>query len=385
MLLSDDIISQEGVIVMAYKNYDSLTDEEKEKIRQDREDRINEIKDSVANKIREGLKNDVPIWKQEWMKNAMSKMPHNGRTGYEYTGWSNIIIALVVQDMKGYSSGRWYSGADVAMIRKQTKKGFPHIKKDEQCIYMTAFIPFTKEQIEKKRLKREKILGRPVDVKEMERGYFKGFSVFNADQIADLPPVKEKKIEHTGEMTKEKEAALDKLIDDYCKSEGIPFGHTGKNGNWSDRAYYNHKDDFIVVPPKDKFNTLAAYYSTVFHEMAHSTGGSKRLDRIGKKDNRYAQEELVAEVTACMLCAKYDIEPDMTFKNSLGYLQSWASGIGNDRDWLFDTMEKATKAISLVVEYENKELKQIRSPKVKEGKQIETETKEIKKENGITK
>ena len=33
------------------------------------------------------------------------------------------------------------------------------------------------------------------------------------------------------------------------------------------------------MPPRDAFDNAQAYYSTLFHELAHSTGHRKRLDR----------------------------------------------------------------------------------------------------------
>lgn len=340
---------------MAYKNYDTMSESEKKELESRRNAHIAEIRQTVADKIREGLKHEVPMWKQEWMKNAMRNRPHNGRTGYEYTGAGNIITALVLQDCKEYKTGRWYSSADLYQLRDKKKKIFPYVRKGEKSVYFYAFIPYTEKQIEKKRKKKEEELGRPVKKEEIEHGRFKPYPVFNADQIEKLPPVKEKSIEHTGEMDAKKEALLDDLIQSYCEKENIEFSHT-MNGGWADKAYYSITDDKIVVPPKDKFTSLNAYYSTVFHEMVHSTGAKSRFDRLNKPDNRYAQEELVAETGACMLCFRYGLEADMSFKNSLAYLKSWSQGISNDTDWLFTAFEKSTQAVNCVAKYESKEL-----------------------------
>ncbi len=48
------------------------------------------------------------------------------------------------------------------------------------------------------------------------------------------------------------------------------------NGCWAtiagDRAFYSVKDDKIVLPTKDSFETIEDYYDTIAFETAHSTG-----------------------------------------------------------------------------------------------------------------
>ena len=55
------------------------------------------------------------------------------------------------------------------------------------------------------------------------------------------------------------------------------------------------------------------FYSTLFHEMIHSTGHASRLNRIHpqkKRDERkdYAREELVAEIGPSFLINKSGID-----------------------------------------------------------------------------
>lgn len=71
-----------------------------------------------------------------------------------------------------------------------------------------------------------------------------------------------------------------------------------------DSAYYQPSKDYVVVPSLEKSIGAEEYYSTLFHELAHSTGHSTRLNRkelmesdgFGKAN--YAKEELTAEMTA---------------------------------------------------------------------------------------
>jgi antirestriction protein ArdC len=98
----------------------------------------------------------------------------------------------------------------------------------------------------------------------------------------------------------------------------------------SDAAWYNPPMDKIGMPPQGKFQQLGEYYSTLFHEMIHSTGASKRLDREGvtkstgifggKED--YSQEELVAEFGSAMLCGMCGLEKAV-LGNQAAYIQTW--------------------------------------------------------------
>ena len=62
------------------------------------------------------------------------------------------------------------------------------------------------------------------------------------------------------------------------------------------------------------------------HEMAHSTGHPSRLDRLPKNvalgDKEYAQEELVAELSAAVICHSMGFSRHIE-DNSAKYLNSW--------------------------------------------------------------
>ncbi len=96
-----------------------------------------------------------------------------------------------------------------------------------------------------------------------------------------------------------------------------------------DAAYYHPVLDFIEVPAKAKFLTEAEYYHTAFHELAHATGHKDRLNRDGvtmpvaPKTERYAKEELIAELSAAFLSNEAGILGEVTFQNSASYMKGW--------------------------------------------------------------
>ena len=124
----------------------------------------------------------------------------------------------------------------------------------------------------------------------------------------------------------------------------------------SDRAYYSPLLDQVVVPKVTQFQEIAEYYSTLFHELGHSTGHSSRLNRFTGKaaaaafgDESYSREELVAEITAASILTTLGMETGNSFRNSAAYVKSWSEHIANDPMMFVSAAGKAEKAIELIL------------------------------------
>jgi antirestriction protein ArdC len=93
-------------------------------------------------------------------------------------------------------------------------------------------------------------------------------------------------------------------------------------------ASYNVAADTVTIPALASFKTAEGYYAAVYHELAHSTGHRKRLNRPGVTgkhafgSTEYAKEELVAEIGAAFLCGETGINTN-TIKNTAAYIDSW--------------------------------------------------------------
>lgn len=146
--------------------------------------------------------------------------------------------------------------------------------------------------------------------------------------------------------------AADKVIVDYCSREGVKLIH--EEGN---RAFYHPATDSITVPHMRQFSAIAEYYSTVFHEMTHSTGHKSRLDRLdhvaafGSED--YSKEELIAEIGAAVLVNHTGLETSDSFRNNAAYIQSWLQVLRNDKRFIVTAAGKAEKAVNLILNYTN--------------------------------
>ena len=109
-----------------------------------------------------------------------------------------------------------------------------------------------------------------------------------------------------------------------------------------------------MVKP-EKFISDEEYYSTFFHELVHSTGHKKRLAREGVTglnffgSHEYSKEELVAEMSACFLCAHCGIVMEELVENSAAYLQSWINVLHGDARLLMTAASAAQRAADFLL------------------------------------
>ena len=120
------------------------------------------------------------------------------------------------------------------------------------------------------------------------------------------------------------------------------------------RAAYNAKSDSIVMPAADRFVSAEEYYSCLFHELTHSTGHQKRLNRAGVGSHsfgspEYAREELTAEMGAAMLCGVCGIDP-ATIENSAAYVQGWLKRLRADDRLVIKAASQAQKAADYILD-----------------------------------
>lgn len=123
-------------------------------------------------------------------------------------------------------------------------------------------------------------------------------------------------------------------------------------------AFYCPSDDTLQVPGNLDFEHREQYWHTVFHEIAHSTGAPNRLNRVKHDswgDSKYATEELVADITACLCVARLGMDTEKCIQNSAAYIASWKKRIGDFKpsdfnlichqaevacDYIFNTQQK---------------------------------------------
>lgn len=97
------------------------------------------------------------------------------------------------------------------------------------------------------------------DVKR-EIPYLKDYTVFNVEQIDDLPDPYYAKVAPRLDLV----ARIDRAENFFAASKAT-IRHGGN------RAYYAQEVDYVQMPPFECFADAASYYSTLAHELTHWT------------------------------------------------------------------------------------------------------------------
>jgi len=274
---------------------------------------VNEI---VTRKLFQLLKEGKIPWVKPW--NSREGRPRSGMTGRMYRGINALICSAMVS---GYSDPNWYT------LKQLTKLGL-RLKEGQKSTPVVYWNWTDKRQSDG----------------SIEKFPFTTFyKCFNRQQIEGAekvwPPTEETKPNENWEL----EANL--LIQKYQESGGpkIDYGR--------DRAYYQPSTDIIGVPSRADFTSVAEFWSTIFHEVTHSTGAKKRLNReegmkglFGNHD--YSKEELVAEMGACFFLADLGVEKHI--ENSAAYIRGWLEKLEGEEKILMQAAQQAEKSCDYV-------------------------------------
>jgi len=172
----------------------------------------------------------------------------------------------------------------------------------------------------------------------------KFYHVFNSEQ-ADFDEQGTKKIAELQNLVTEK------VNSEHMEAESIIEGYENRPdihySDKEDRAYYAPMADMISVPDKKYFKNSSAFYRTLFHELCHSTGHPKRLNRYDGMSNSfgdipYSKEELVAELCSSFLAGIAHL--DLDIRNSAAYIRGWASALRDNQKWVMWAAARAEKA-----------------------------------------
>jgi antirestriction protein ArdC len=272
------------------------------------------IYEIITSRVIEALENGVIPWKKGWNS---SNTPRNYVSEKEYRGMNLISLGCVAFENPYF------------LTFKQIKDLGGKLKKGAKSIPIVFWKPFEVEN---------------EDGKDETRFLLRYSNVFSFD---DTEGLKEKTL---GEPTIKEfsiQEGAEEIINTYSVSRDAKFG--------GDRAFYS-LSDFIQMPKKEFFFSEESFYKTFFHEMVHSTGHKKRLDRIKTAkfgSHEYSCEELVAEIGAVVIGERVGLAQDM--ENSVSYITGWVKALKNQPKMLLEAASKAEKAVSFIwEECENK-------------------------------
>jgi len=167
------------------------------------------------------------------------------------------------------------------------------------------------------------------------------YRVFNLD---DVEGIDKGKYVNLGNVKKEKP---ENIVSGMIK-DGLNIQYTGV------QPCYIPSWDTVQIPDIGNFKSSEDYYSSLFHEIAHSTGHESRLKRAGVSkidtgdEHQYSYEELVAEIGAAFLMAETGLR--INYKNTSAYVKGWSEFLKENKKAIFQASAEARKAVQYVLE-----------------------------------
>jgi len=271
----------------------------------------------ITDRIMEKLEQGCVPWHQPWAGN--SEYPKNLITKKEYRGINVFMLACA-----GFASPFWASYKQIKELGGNVNKG----EKGWPVVFW-KFMDKDDPENNKKHIP-----------------FLRYYTVFNVDQTNGID---EKKIPESAAKYNE----IEKL--EQCEAVVLAMPQRPEITYNDQRAYYTPSKDRVNMPKMEAFDGAEEYYSTLFHELTHSTGHESRLNRkgiisgvaaFGTKE--YSKEELVAEMGAAFLCGHCRID-NKTIDNSAAYIKSWLKKLKDDPKMVILAAAQAQKAADFIL------------------------------------
>ena len=272
----------------------------------------NDVYQIVTDRIIQLLESGTVPWHQPWK--GGNQWPQNLISRRTYRG-----INLFLLNAARYTSPFWLTFRQVQSLGGSVKKG-------ERSFPVVFW----------------KILEEEVEGEKKKIPFLRYHGVFNVAQCEGIKvpglPIVESKFQPI----------------ERCEQvvAGMPKAPAIKHN--AGRASYSPLLDEISLPETNLFESQEGYYSTLFHELTHSTGHLSRLNRKEITDpirfgsDPYSREELVAEMGAAFLCGHCEIE-NTTITQSASYIQNWLEQLKDDRKLVVHAAAQAQKACDFIL------------------------------------
>lgn len=297
-------------------------------------------------------------WQQGWIGGARSAGLPQNILGRNYSGSNSFFLQL-------YSAQQGYE-LPVFLTFKQAHNFKAHVLKGEKSFPVIYWDMLVRDKDGKKVSSDEYRAMSRDERKNLDViPFVKAFPVYNIDQtnFREVQPERLQKLLDRFKAPELRDTrgmyvhpALDRMINE--QSWLCPIQADRRESG----AYYSPSRDIVVLPMKAQFNTGSTpeevyrdgmeFYSTMLHEMTHSTMTPERLNReaCGRfGDPKYAKEELVAELTAAMISHSMGFDSKVT-DNSAAYLDSWISVLKQEPKFIVSVMADVNKASEMILD-----------------------------------
>lgn len=282
----------------------------------------NKVYGIVTDKIISLLEKGTIPWEQKWN----TQLPQNFVTKIPYRGF-NLFYLYCVALENGYKSPYWLTYTQITNLKGTLKPW----QKPEIVIkfgYNTWKDEKDLDENGNPKIKR----GKPF------LSFFKEYNIEQTEGIDWENPVRQNN----------PIKACEEIIENYKDCPVI----THAVGTPS----YSPEPDIITLPDLSIYQEPQYYYKSLFHEITHSTGHEKRLNRFKQEKNiphttskeYYSKEELVAEFGSAFLCAEAGISNEQTEGHSASYINGWLQALKNDEKLIMEAASKAQRAVDYV-------------------------------------
>lgn len=274
----------------------------------------------ITSRIVKQLESGTAPWLKPWKASGKNSLPRNLVSGREYRG-INVWTLL----SSAYANPQWltcHQARRLAGYVRQGEVGFPIV-----------YWKFGKREVQD-----------GDEIMEKRSVLCLYYTVFNVEQCEGLKARSAEPAENQPHV--QPIEGCEQIVAAWRGKPVIKHG--------GDHASYSNLLDSVQMPERDHFSSAEEYYSTLFHELTHSTGHRSRLNRSSLTDferfgdQNYSREELVAEMGAAFLAGYCGIE-NRTINNSAAYLANWLDALKNDSRMVLVAASQAQKAADLIL------------------------------------
>ncbi len=261
----------------------------------------------VTDRIIAALEGGTKPWQQPWRGEGASGplAPMNPTTGRKYHGINTLVLAMSALAMGG--DPRFCS------YKQAGDRGW-QVKRGERGTTVFFF-------------KRMEVVDRDAPPEAEDRTkrvpLLRAYTVFNGAQLDGIPP-------YVAPTPAEAPWRRPEAADVILRNSGAYIRIGG------DRAFYSPAIDHIQLPREGSFESPQGWAAVALHEAAHWTGAPHRLNRELRNSfgsDKYAQEELRAEMASAMIGAELGLPCDLP--NHASYVASWLNTLRQDKREIF--------------------------------------------------
>lgn len=263
------------------------------------------------------LEAGVRPWTQPWSAGAGQVSRPLRANGQPYSG-INVLLLWSEAIAQGYTAPTWITYRQALALGAHVRKG----ARGASVVYANRITKPARESED--------------DETAQSIPFLKVYTVFNVEQVMDLPPA----------FYAPAPAGLDAAqrivaAERFFAALDADIRHGGAS------AFYAVDADHVQMPPFAVFDDPQAYYATLAHECVHWTRHAGRLNRdFGRRrwgDEGYACEELVAELGAAFLCADLGLALEPRSDHA-SYLAGWLKVLQQDHRFIFTAAAHAQRA-----------------------------------------